>query len=168
MLVQEMHVHLSTTPSRIGALDWAAGLVEQLIKLVHRQWKYRNAVNNYKVEGWSTEEHQQIISEMQQLMEVDPSTLLPKFRHLYEDEDFEDLGRGSANNRILWIAAAKSAIAASAIHRRRKHRRRQVLLQQREEEEAKATDEEDRPTQPYSPPQIPREPGFRYKKRHLK
>ena len=97
---------------------------------------------------------------------MDPSTLLPKFRHLYEDEDFEDLGRGSANNRILWIAAAKSAIAASAIHRRRKRRRRQALLQQREEEEA--TDEEDRPTQPYSPPQIPREPGFRYKKRRLK
>jgi hypothetical protein len=50
-------------------------------------------------------------------MDVDPQTLLPKYRHLYEDKDFAELGSGSTTNRLYWIAAAKTAVAASALYR---------------------------------------------------
>ena len=36
-LVQEMHVHLSSTPARFGAIDWAKGLVNWLILITHRR-----------------------------------------------------------------------------------------------------------------------------------
>jgi hypothetical protein len=51
IMVQEMHYHLAATPSLIGAADWAKGLVNHLIRITHRQWKYRNDVNNYTIEG---------------------------------------------------------------------------------------------------------------------
>ena len=166
VLLQEMHVHLSTTPSLIGAADWAKGLVNFLIRITHRQWKYRNDTTHFRTEGRTSDQHREIIDEMKRLMEVDPTTLLPKYRHLFEDEDFAELGRGSATNRIFWISAAKSAIAASAIHRNRRNKRRRALLQLREEQEASDSPEE--LISPYSSPQLPIEPGIKYKKRRLK
>lgn len=166
VLVQEIHVHLSTTPSLIGAADWAKGLVNHLIRITHCQWKYRNDTTHFRVEGRTPEQHREVIQEMNRLMEVDPSTLLPKYRHLFEDEDFAELGRGSTTNRIFWISAAKSAIAASAIHRRRKNRKRRKLLLLREEQEASDTPPDTPPT--YPSPHLPIEPGIKYKKRRLK
>lgn len=46
IMVQEMHYHLAATPSLIGAADWAKGLVNNLIRTTHCQWKYCNDVNN--------------------------------------------------------------------------------------------------------------------------
>ena len=165
-LLQEMHVHLSSTPARFGALDWAKGLANWLIRITHRQWTYRNSVVHYKVEGRSAEEHKAVIAEMTRLMSVDPTTLLPKYRHLFEEEDFEALGAGSTTNRIYWVAAARAAVAASALHRQMRRRRRREILNIRTEQSA--TDSEPSVNSPYHSPQVPREPGFRYKKRRLK
>jgi hypothetical protein len=99
-------------------------------------------------------------------MTVDPSTLLPKYRHLYEGEDFEALGRGSSTNKLYWIAAARSAIAASVIERQRRRRWRHETAQQRTENEA--TDSPSIHPSPQTAPVIPCEPGISYKKRGLK
>jgi hypothetical protein len=161
LLVQEMHNHLAGTSSLISAVDWAKGLVNHLIRITHRQWKYRNSVTHFTIEGRTPAQHHQIIADLEGLMTVDPSTLLPKYRHLYEDEDFEALGRGSSTNKLYWIAAARSAIAASAIERQRRRRRRHETAQQRTENEA--TDSPPIHPSPQTAPVIPCEPGIRYK-----
>ena len=102
VLVHEMHQHLATTPARINASDWAKGLVNFLLRITHRQWIYRNNVVHYRVEGRPIKRHEEIIAEMQMLMQVDSRTLLPRLRHLYEEEDFEALGAGSTTNRLYW------------------------------------------------------------------
>lgn len=95
ILVHEMHSHLSSTPSRLRAVDWARGLVNHLFLLMHRQWFYRNQVVHHTVKGRTVEEHQEIIREIEVLLSVDPKTLMPKYRSLFKDQDFEKLGRGS-------------------------------------------------------------------------
>jgi hypothetical protein len=166
LLVQEMHNHLAGTSSLISAVDWAKGLVNHLIRITHRQWKYRNSVTHFTVEGRTPAQHHQIIADLEELMTVDPSTLLPKYRHLYEDKDFEALGRGSSTNKLSWIAAARSAIAASAIERQLRRRRRHQTAHQRTENEA--TDSPPIHPSPQTAPVIPCEPRIRYKKRRLK
>jgi hypothetical protein len=166
ILVQEMHYHLASTPSLIGAADWAKGLVNHLIRITHRQWKYRNDVNNYTVEGRTPAQHKEILAEMERLMSVDPRTLLPKYRHLYEDEDFEELGSGSATNRVYWIASAKSAIAASALHRASRGKRRRETAQSRDQQTSSDSPQPSPATD--IPPCLPTEHGLKYKKRRLK
>ena len=166
ILVQEMHQHLATTPTRINAGNWAKGLVNFLLRITHHQWIYRNNVVHYRVEGRPIKRHEEIIAEMQMLMQVDPRTLLPRFRHLYEEEDFEALGAGSTTNRLYWISAAKAAVAASAIERQRRRRRRREITNVRTAQTATDTPDSDLPV--IQPPPVPREPGFRYKKRRMK
>jgi hypothetical protein len=166
ILVHEMHAHLSSTPSRIGAADWAKGLVNHLFRLTHRQWSYRNQVVHHTVEGRTVEEHQEVIREIEELLSVDPKTLMPKYRSLFEDQDFEELGRGSTANRLYWLYSARAAVAASAIERRRKRKRRNRLLQQRAQQQS--TDAPSAPQAAAPAPEMPCELGFRYKKRRLK
>jgi hypothetical protein len=161
-----MHNHLAGTSSLISAVDLAKGLVNHLIHISHRQWKYRNSVTHFTIEGRTPAQHHQIIADLEELMTVDPSTLLSKYRHVYEDEDFDALGRGSSTNKLYWIAAARSAIAASAIERPRRRRRRHKTAQLRTENEA--TDSPPIHPYPQTAPSIPCEPGIRYKKRRLK
>jgi hypothetical protein len=103
LLVQEMHNHLSNTPSRIGALDWAAGFVERLLRITHRQWQYRNSVVHFKVDGLTREEHEAVISRFEELLQIDPSQLLPKHRHFFDSQDFKELGIASATTKQYWI-----------------------------------------------------------------
>ena len=119
-----------------------------------------------EVKGRTPAQHQEIIREFEELLEVNPRTLLPKYRHLFEHEDFEALGRGSTTNKLYWISAAKYAIAASAIARKRRRHHRQEVQDQREE--AKSTDAPSAPPVDYPSPPLPCEPGFRWKKCRLK
>jgi hypothetical protein len=90
-----MHFHLSDTPSLISAIDWSKKFVNFLLRITHRQWSFRNSVVHFKIEGRTPTQHEEIIREFQELLQIDPKTLLPKYRHLYKDEDFEALGRSS-------------------------------------------------------------------------
>ena len=103
---------------------------------------------------------------MSRLMTVDPQTLLPKYRHLFEDEDFEELGSGSTTNRIYWVAAARAAVAASALDRQWRRRRRRQLYEQRTKQAA--TDMAIAEPQSYTSPDVPSEHGLKWKKRRLK
>jgi hypothetical protein len=166
LLVQEMHFHLSDSPSLISAIDWSKKFVNFLLRITHRQWSFRNSVVQFKIEGRTPTQHEEIIREFQELLQIDPKTLLPKYRHLYEDEDFEALGRSSSTNKLYWISAAKSAIAASAIERKRRRRHRHDTQVQRNLDES--TDSPSAPPVSYPSPSLPREPGFKWKKRRLK
>jgi hypothetical protein len=166
ILVQEMHFHLAHTPSLLSATDWAKQLVNHLVRITHRQWTYRNSVVHFTIEGRTPKQHREIIAELEQLMSVDPKTLLPKYRHLFEDEDFVALGRGSSNHKLYWISAAKSAIAASAIARKRRRQERRNTQVQRAA--AESTDAPAAHPIPHHEPDLPCEQGFRYKKRRLK
>ena len=166
VLVQTMHDYLSHSPSRMNAADWTKGLVSHLLRITHRQWTYRNSVVHFTIEGRPVDQHHQVIAEMKELMQVDPYTLLPQYRHLFLEEDFEALGAGSTTNRLYWIAAAKAAIAASALARRQRRRRRHDTQTLRAS--LSATDSPAATTPLLQPPPVPREPGFRYKKRRLK
>lgn len=103
---------------------------------------------------------------MERLMEVDSKTLLPKYRHLYEDEDFAELGRGSTTNRLYWIAAAKTAVAASALYRASRGKRRRDTSSTRARQSS--TDQPTEEPQEELPPNMPSEHGLKYKKRRLK
>jgi hypothetical protein len=124
-----MHFHLAHTPSLLSAVNWTKQLVYHLVRITHRQWTYCNSVAHFTIEGCTSKQQREIIAEPEQLMSVDPRTLLPKYCRLFEDEDFVALGRGSSNNKLYWISASKSAIAASAIaqkQRRQEWRRTQI------------------------------------------
>jgi hypothetical protein len=161
-----MHFHLSDTPSLISAIDWAKKFVNFLLRITHRQWSFRNSVIHFKIEGRTPAQHEEIIREFQELLQIDPKTLLPKYRHLYKDEDFEALGRSSSTNKLYWISAAKSAIAASAIERKRRQRQQHDTQVQRNLD--KSTDSPSAPPVSYPSPSLPCEPGFKWKKRRLK
>jgi hypothetical protein len=166
ILVQEMHFHLTHTRSLLSAIDWAKQLVNHLVRITHRQWTYRNSVVHFTVEGRTPKQHREIIAELEQLMSVDPKTLLPKYHHLFEDEDFVALGRGSSNHKLYWISAAKTSIAASAIaHKQRRQERRNTQIQRAA---AESTDAPAAHPIPRHEPDLPCEQGFRYKKRRLK
>jgi hypothetical protein len=55
-----------------GAADWAKGLVNHLICITHCQWKYRNDVNNYKVEGQTPAQHKEICETIDGCRPTDP------------------------------------------------------------------------------------------------
>jgi hypothetical protein len=166
LLVQEMHNHLANTPSRIGALDWAAGFVERLLRITHRQWQYRNSVVHYKVDGLTQDEHEAVISRFEELLQIDPSQLLSKHRHLFESQNFEDLGTASAVTKQYWIYSVESALAAAAHHRHSRRRRHDALS---DTCEVQSLRDSPAPILHSAPaPHLPCELGIRYKKRRMK
>ena len=54
----------------------------------------------------------QIFDEVEDLMYTEPDELLPKHRHLLQ-EDFEALAEGSAQDRQYWIVSMESVIKAA-------------------------------------------------------
>ena len=166
LLVQEMHNHLSNTASRIGALDWTAGFVERLLRITHRQWQYRNSVVHFKVDGLTRDEHEAVINRFEELLQVDPFQLLPKHRHLFESQDFSELGKASAISKQYWIYSVESALAAAAHDRRSRRRRRDEVSAARL---VQASSDSPAPIfYPAPAPHLPCEQGIRYKKRRMK
>ena len=58
------------------------------------------------------EQHLQIFDKVEDLMAVDPMSLLPKHRHVLEGE-FGTLGEDSSAARQTWIASMESALSAA-------------------------------------------------------
>jgi len=104
------------------AESWAVGLMEQLIRLTHRQWCYRNCKIHFKrSDGRTALQHEEIVEKVKDLMWTDPGDLLPEDRPLLE-EDFEELAASTAADREFWVASMETAIAAAG-HVRLKRRR---------------------------------------------
>ena len=64
-----------------------------------------------KAEGRTAQEHEAVMSEVRQMMLVDPSELLPEHRALLHT-DYLRLGSGTTAERIQWVEMVEGAITA--------------------------------------------------------
>ena len=103
---------------------------------------------------------------MTRLMTIDSTTLIPRYCHLFENEDFAELGRGSAINCLYWISAVKSAVAASILHCQQLQKWRQEFQLQHKQHESSDNPLPQIPE--YQHPIVPIKPDFWWKKRRLK
>jgi hypothetical protein len=68
---------------------WARGLMRSLLEIVHQQWLYRNATVHMKLkDGMTMEQHQLILTRIEECLKIDPSDLLEENQGLLH-LDFE-------------------------------------------------------------------------------
>lgn len=114
IFVQIQRRHLETSESWITAESWATGLMEQLLRLTHRQWLHRNAkVHFRRSDGRTASEFEETIEKIKHLLWTDPDDLLPENRSLFET-DFWLLGASSAMDQEYWLAEMETAILAAS------------------------------------------------------
>ena len=99
---------------------WGIQFIEHLLNITHKQWIFRNSRVHYKgLDGLTAAQHEEIFNRVEELMYTEPDDLLPKHRHLME-QDFEGLAEGSAVERQYWIVRMESAVAAAKQVRERR------------------------------------------------
>ena len=114
LFVQIYRDDLDEEDSPYKADKWAKGLIERLIRITHSQWIFRNSHVYYKkLEGMTEQQHLAIFKRVEELMWEDPMSLLPKHRHLLE-EDIDILGECSSAARKYWILEVESAQVTAA------------------------------------------------------
>jgi hypothetical protein len=92
---------------------WCNGLILQLLQITHRQWTFCNGTVHLKGPDGLTEAHQRSLADKwEALLWTDPSTLLSEDRYLL-DVNFEELGKGSASSRQMWLAEMDAARCAT-------------------------------------------------------
>jgi hypothetical protein len=107
---------LEEAGSRQSIRAWSTNLIHHLVGIVHKQWLYRNANIHLKVvEGRTTAEHREIMSEVRHMMAVDPLDLLPCHQHLLK-QNWEMMGATSTSTRLVWLEQMDSALAAKRAH----------------------------------------------------
>jgi hypothetical protein len=95
--------------------SWCVKFMTHLLALTHKQWLFRNShVHLKKLEGLTTQQHDDIFEKVKSMLWTDPADLLEKHKYLLE-EDFHDLGEGSTGKRQIWIASMESALKAAAL-----------------------------------------------------
>ena len=88
--------------------------MEKLIRITHSQWIFRNSHVHYKkLEGMTKEQHLETFRRVEELMWEDPMSLLPRHRHLLE-ENLGELGECSTATRMYWILQVEAAQATAA------------------------------------------------------
>jgi hypothetical protein len=96
-----------------SADQWARGLMRRLLKIVHQQWLYRNATVHMKLEdNLTADQHRQILTRIEECLEIDPEDLLDENRDLLQ-LDFERLATGPVKDKMEWIAEMESAMGAA-------------------------------------------------------
>ena len=98
--------------SRRSSAKWAAELVDQIFKLTHLQWKYRNSYLKFRArDGAETvEEYEDRMRRIEQTLELtDPEDLLEGDRHLVEAYSLEDLAAATSEERITWEESMRAA-----------------------------------------------------------
>jgi hypothetical protein len=107
--------YISRAQSRWCPQTWCKFFVQHLLNITHRQWLYCNAkIHLRKLEGKTASDHNTVVSEVCQMMLIDPEELLPQHRILLE-QDFQALGEGSTVDRQIWLAQMKSALGAAEV-----------------------------------------------------
>ena len=108
------HLHLVTSSSQLNAGDWMKHFISRVIQLTHSQWIYCNFVLHDRKRGYlRLKERDQLLLEIEQLMETDPSEVPPESQFLLEF-DVDGLCRSSFDNQQYWVADAKAAIKAGS------------------------------------------------------
>lgn len=119
LFVEYQRQYLRTIETYRTADQWAAGFIERLIRITHRQWLFRNAKVHFKrADGLTIAQHKRLTQRMKEALLIDPDDLLAEDRGLL-DEDPYLLGKSSPQNQRYWIASVESAFSA-ACHARRK------------------------------------------------
>ena len=96
-------------------MKWATGFIENLIRLTHDQWTWRNEKLHYRRHpGAETPfEYEQIMKNILDKMEMtDPEDLLPEDQFILE-VDPEDIMKASPDARQAWLANFETAEAAA-------------------------------------------------------
>jgi hypothetical protein len=103
---------LACTSPHLLAKSWGHQLISRLHNDSHKQWVYQNLVIHYKEkDGLTLADHHKILNHMEGYLLIDPETLLPQHRFLF-DADFETLG-GATSHCLLWLAEMEAAVATS-------------------------------------------------------
>ena len=88
--------------SRKSSRKWAAELVDQIFKLTHLQWKYRNNYLKHRAhDGTETvEEYESRMHRIEESLELtDPEDLLEEDQFLVEDYSLEELAATTSTKR---------------------------------------------------------------------
>jgi hypothetical protein len=147
----------------ISAELWARKFSRELIVFTHKQWTYRNGVVHFTPsENMTVSKHEAIDEQLQSLLCLSPSDLLPHHRHLLTAENFTDLAAGTSVEKLYWMAEVRSALDEAAIV---------VRLQRTKPKKTKTstTDSNGHIKTVYNinstliPPHIPKEPDLKWK-----
>ena len=95
---------------------WVAELVDQIFKLTHLQWKYRNNYLKYRANdsAETVEEYESRMRRIEETLQLtDPEDLLEEDRFLVEDYSLEELATMSSTKRINWEESINAAQAAA-------------------------------------------------------
>ena len=99
-----------------SSAKWAAEFVDQLFRLIHRQWTYWNKYLHYRAhDGAETvTEFESRMKRIEQSFEhTDPEDLLEEDRHLLEQFSLEELAAATTETRLIWDEEMKSAHASA-------------------------------------------------------
>ena len=102
--------------SRKSSKKWAAELIDQIFKLTHLQWKYRN---NFLKHGANdsaetVEEYKLRMRYIKEILELtNPEDLLEEDRFLVAEYSLEELAAATSTKRIVWEELVDSAKAAA-------------------------------------------------------
>ena len=171
LFVQHQRDYLRDRDRYMTAETWVVGLMEHLIKIVHRQWLYRNATVHYTgKDGRTIKKHDQIMKRISDLLWTDPDDLLDDNAALL-NEDFEGLGKSSATNKELWVASMEAALLA-ADHLKRAKRKHGDMRNDNEVDTQDGTAGTRGNTDPYGhaedSPEFDNEGSLRYRTRRQK
>ena len=89
--------------SRRSSAKWIAELVDQIFRLTHLQWMYRNNYIHYCVSGdaETVDEYEARMARISKTLELtDPGELLEENRHLVEEYTLAELAEASTSTRI--------------------------------------------------------------------
>jgi hypothetical protein len=106
--------YLATQKTYLTAEGWAKGIIEQLLRITHKQWLLRNSLMHYKcADGRTMAEKRSIAKRVKDLLWIDPEDLHEEDRQLlYEDP--EELGASSSTNQAYWVACVEAALLSAA------------------------------------------------------
>ncbi len=92
---------LQCTPQK-SLEKWGVSFLKSLLNLTHKQWIFRNAGVHHKIDGLTQEQHMEVLSCIQTLIETTPLDLLPCHCHLL-DKKIYDLGNVETIQRQLGL-----------------------------------------------------------------
>ena len=114
--------HYAKIDSRRSSKKWAAEFVDQIFRLTHVQWTYRNNYLHYRSSD-NTETTTEYASRMRRIEaafeRVDPETLLAEDQYLVQEYDLTGLAAATTSERIVWEESLKSAQSAAFFERMR-------------------------------------------------
>ena len=115
-LVHIQREYLRASSTWRTAESWASGLMDQLLRITHRQWLHRNARVHFRLsDGRTQAQHDEIVAKIGRLIWTDPDELLEKDRRLLR-VDFKQLGRARATTQECWIAEMETAVHLARWH----------------------------------------------------